>query len=572
MAKIPAAAAQAVTANTPGGGLVPPPPVLQNPASQTATPSSCPSCGGLATACQCAQTQASTAPYQRTTTDKEIFDSLMEKYSSGGPPDDGLEFEEVQARVIPPSKTTLVLDKWSLRRGKEIAEEFFSKAEDAAHDIGRSQGFISKAFKDAMPTNEDPMYDPYLQADMHSVCFEPEYSFAENPEDRERADWLKQLTESPDFQSMHNECQLDDTLSTIACESIAQKYVVYRKEEQQRQCQGGNQPGGGGGGGTGNGSGGAPGGNGSGRGMGNGQYIRQAISASQAVKHARQEVSEARDAMSALGNDMLKDDVQAIFKAIRRNPNLKKIVEMAGRYRRLAQTKQRQKSIHGMEDVAGITIGGDVERLIPQELAMLSDDELELDAMRRISERQAMEFQFSGFQAKDKGPIIVTVDESGSMSGDRIANAKALAMAMAWVAKSQKRWCALVAFSGSAQGRWVALPPDGWDAQKMLDWVAAFDGGGTVPDVPLSTVPFEYFKEMGAPKGKTDMITITDGGMGVCQDMIDKFNAWKKEEKCLHFLVIIDDEPGDLEQTCDKLWKIKSLSLEEDCVSQLVSI
>lgn len=550
MPQIPAGVAQSVAAQ--------PPPVLQNttPPPATAAPAAgCPNCGNAV--CTCVVTAE--PAYQRTTTDKEIYDSLLDRYASGTAGDDGLEIAEVAVKHTPPSKTALKLDKWSLRRGKELAEEMYSKAQDNADDVGRANGFNSAAFQEAQPAADDPMFDPYVQADMHSVCFEPEPVFADNPEDEGRAGWLKQLTESPDFQSMHNECMLDDTLSSIAGESIAKQYVVYRTQE-------GQQPGGS----NSNGSGGEN--NQAGQGVGNGQYIRRTISASRAVKQAKQEVQEASDAMSALGNDMLKDDVSSIFKAIRKNPNLKKIVEMAGRYRRLAQTKQRMKTQHGLDDVAGITMGGDTERLIAQELAMLADDDLELDTMRKICERQSLQYQFSGFQSKDKGPIIVTVDESGSMSGDRIANAKALAMAMAWVAKNQRRWCALVAFSGSAEGRWVALPPDKWDATAVLDWVAAFDGGGTVPDVPLSTVPFEYFAQMGAPKGKTDLITITDGGMYVDPGMISKFNAWKEQEKCQHYGIFIDDDPGEFGKACDKIWKIKSLSLEESCVSELVSI
>ena len=41
-----------------------------------------------------------------------------------------------------------------------------------------------------------------------------------------------------------------------------------------------------------------------------------------------------------------------------------------------------------------------------------------------------------------KGPVIVCTDESGSMHGEKNHTSKALALAMAWVARRQKRWVA----------------------------------------------------------------------------------------------------------------------------------
>ena len=53
----------------------------------------------------------------------------------------------------------------------------------------------------------------------------------------------------------------------------------------------------------------------------------------------------------------------------------------------------------------------------------------------------------------------VSVDESGSMQGEKVLTAKALALALAWIARRQRRWCALVAYSGESGERLLALPP-----------------------------------------------------------------------------------------------------------------
>ena len=107
--------------------------------------------------------------------------------------------------------------------------------------------------------------------------------------------------------------------------------------------------------------------------------------------------------------------------------------------------------------------GGDVGRLLPAELARLVVPELELDALRRIAERQAMCREHHAAEPVGKGPVIVCVDESGSMEGEKDHTAKALALALAWVARHQRRWCALVAYSGDTGERLLPLPPGRWD-------------------------------------------------------------------------------------------------------------
>src|ERR1019366_9163122 len=116
------------------------------------------------------------------------------------------------------------------------------------------------------------------------------------------------------------------------------------------------------------------------------------------------------------------------------------------------------KTRHGMDDVVGVMLDGDVGRLLPHELAKLGDDDLADDAMRRLVERQMMCREYPAVEPITRGPIIVCTDESGSMQGEKGHTAKALALALAWVARRQKRWIALCAYSGDSGERLLALP------------------------------------------------------------------------------------------------------------------
>src|SRR5688572_11667512 len=95
------------------------------------------------------------------------------------------------------------------------------------------------------------------------------------------------------------------------------------------------------------------------------------------------------------------------------------------------------------------------------------------------------------------------------MSGDKVHTAKALALALAWVARRQRRWCALVAYSGDSGERLLALPPGHWDEIALCEWLCAFIGKGSTLDIPVREMP-QYYQALNAPPGKTDVLFITD--------------------------------------------------------------
>ena len=76
--------------------------------------------------------------------------------------------------------------------------------------------------------------------------------------------------------------------------------------------------------------------------------------------------------------------VAALYRRVRNNATLKRICELAGRYRRVAQSKQRRKTTHGLDDVVGVVLDGELGRLLPQELAKLAMPEFEDDTLAAL--------------------------------------------------------------------------------------------------------------------------------------------------------------------------------------------
>ena len=117
------------------------------------------------------------------------------------------------------------------------------------------------------------------------------------------------------------------------------------------------------------------------------------------------------------------------------------------------------------EEISGIKLGKSIEYLLPNELALLNDSELEelfdlkyveeklmlfdYDSYINIEQEKKLEEFIESEKDEEKGPIIICVDTSGSMSGAPERIAKAIAFCISSKAISENRPCLLINFSTS---------------------------------------------------------------------------------------------------------------------------
>ncbi len=297
------------------------------------------------------------------------------------------------------------MDAWGLRRGRDLVAE-----------SERLQKFGTDAF---------------AAADFFAAGFEPEPKLTDGCVDPRRHQFVAQLLDTPEYRSLHADTRLDDTAAAIAAGHFAEQFAKLKKEETEAST-GGSAP----------------------RVSGGEGDLAGEMAALRAVGKARDRGPEGggrtprrrrrgRARSRASRGVTTRGPIAEIYKRVRNDPGLRRISELAGRFRRVAASKQRRKVTHGLDDVVGVEPGGDVGRLLPSELARLAVPELELDTLRRIVERQALCREHHAVEPVGKGPILVVCDESGSMEGAKAHTAKALALALAWVARQQKRWAGL---------------------------------------------------------------------------------------------------------------------------------
>jgi uncharacterized protein with von Willebrand factor type A (vWA) domain len=441
--------------------------------------------------------------------------------------------------------TALDLDEWTLRKGRELRDE---------HERFRELDL-----------------DEHAVADFFGAAFLPEPTLLTGCVDKLRHEFIEQLLQTPEYLSLHTTTLIREAPSVLAATAFAEQYSELRKrtpdnkkEEQEASEKEERNP---------------------------ATTIEKAFrkeedldrdmatlrAVNQAVLKATDDVREVNEAAAAMGmgpgspGSNNPKAIAALYRRVRNHPTLRKICTLAGRYRRVAQSRQRRKVIHGQDDMVGVTLDGELGRLLPHELAKLSIPEFEDDMYRRLIERQCMSREYRALEPVGKGPIIVSVDESGSMHGNKVETAKALALALAWIARQQQRWCGLVAYSGDTGERFLALSPGRWDEVKVMDWLCEFIGGGSDLDVPVREMP-RIYDSLQAPRGKTDLIFVTDAICRIPHDVQTRFREWKNLVQARLITLVVQSSPGDLGPLSDEVHQVHTLEIGESAVERVLSI
>lgn len=199
----------------------------------------------------------------------------------------------------------------------------------------------------------------------------------------------------------------------------------------------------------------------------------------------------------------------AAREVLRTNTQLRKIAVLAGRFRRRAAQKQAEKARGGAHEVADVTTGADLARLLPSEAVLAGDEDGEAVLFRRLTERAAMNYELRSPETKTEGPIVICIDESGSMRGERDVWAKAACLAILEIAARQNRAFAILHFDDGVTRTDVFRAPRSvrWEAiAECLTW---FSGGGTdISDAMAAGIDL-IAKEPAYRKA--DLVVITDG-------------------------------------------------------------
>jgi uncharacterized protein with von Willebrand factor type A (vWA) domain len=220
---------------------------------------------------------------------------------------------------------------------------------------------------------------------------------------------------------------------------------------------------------------------------------------------------------------------------------------------------------HGADEITDIEQGADLGRALPAELAKLSHPLRRLDFIRSLLERQLLQYQLSGTDTLGRGPLVLLLDKSGSMDGQKDIWATALALALLEHAHVERRPFALIDFNGCVTYE-TTVGPGGELPHEAL-FVSC--GGGTSIAAAFER-GLEIIAQHPGALRRSDIVLITDGGSDPERAPELRHRARGLEVTSLGLAIEVAAET--LAPWCDEAHAVSSVStLEENVARPLFS-
>ncbi len=225
------------------------------------------------------------------------------------------------------------------------------------------------------------------------------------------------------------------------------------------------------------------------------------------------------------------------------NPKLQKLARVFGRMRDNALAVRRRvldRADQEMFEIGRHRSLDDIARLVPHELVALSHPVLKRDFLRRLLDGGLLTYSLRGVDSHGHGPMILCLDTSSSMSGEKEIWSKAVTLTFVEIARRQRRRCHVVCFADAAALREFDMNPgSSWQVAlgESMDLAEHFSGGGTDFMAPLDAA-VEKISSGGLRRA--DIVLITDGECAVDPQWREDFHRAKKKRNFSVYAILID--------------------------------
>jgi len=239
-----------------------------------------------------------------------------------------------------------------------------------------------------------------------------------------------------------------------------------------------------------------------------------------------------------------------------RNPRLRRIALLFGRYRRMGLRDRELKALLASEEVVDFVQGGDVARALAGELSNFAMREREDLFYSKVVTRSLLIYELWRREEEPRA-VYLCIDSSGSMAGEKEVWAKASALALAHLALAEDRPVEVVLFGDAADPLRVVSMRPADDAstrlEKVLDVASYFLGGGTDFVKPLSHVleAIEAEHHTG-----NDLLFVSDGLCPIPNEFIRRFREAKARFDLRMTSVLIGEEPLALSEISDTVHRL----------------
>ncbi|MCJ0806062.1 ATPase RavA stimulator ViaA [Vibrio vulnificus] len=242
---------------------------------------------------------------------------------------------------------------------------------------------------------------------------------------------------------------------------------------------------------------------------------------------------------------------------LKKNNGLQEIAEQLGRManevddpdlqRTPAEELQmvEEKSDEATDDIVGIHESDDLNKLLPNETMFLAYPELEVVFYKHLADKRLMNYRVQGKSRTlrkvraqkpdnqqveiEKGPFVLCVDASGSMSGFPEQSAKAMAYALMQIALAEGRDCYVILFS-TEQITYELTKQDG--LREAADFLTYTFHGGTAFE-PLLMKSIDLMS--GDKYRNADLVVLSDFiAPRQSEEMLAKVEVLKEQKNRFH--------------------------------------
>ena len=298
-----------------------------------------------------------------------------------------------------------------------------------------------------------------------------------------------------------------------------------------------------------------------------------------ACEKATEEVKETKSAMSSLvpgsehvpsGADQEDPARMTMAERLLKMGDVREMIERCGRIQRIAGRSNPTASSEP-EEITGIDMGDDVQYMLLTEAIDLLTPELEALFYMKYAERSLLQYDRESVEPQGRGPMVVLLDESGSMCGDNHSWARAIGAACIGMGMKDSRPVTVVGFNSGIRsvhhvtesGDGMMLDTDNPDVvdaymgagRAVMQVLTQNCGGGTDYDTVLS-----YALNSGIRNERADLIFVTDDACSVSSEILNEIQSCREDSGLRIFGMTIGGGSlnGAVQSICDEVLDLDS--------------
>ena len=297
----------------------------------------------------------------------------------------------------------------------------------------------------------------------------------------------------------------------------------------------------------------------------------------QAVRAAAQKAESVSSALLAWGYGPDSNDPERraadleLAARVGKSPTLMEVARYLGRLKELMDGKRKNGYAYGRGEKYSLELGGDINRAIASEFAMLAAPETLPLFLRKLQRKALKQYQRREPICKGSGDIICMLDESSSAES-QAPWCKAVALALLDIAMRDQRRFAVIHFAGVGDVQTDLFLPGQYDREDVLRCAETFLNGNTDYETPLREA-LRLMEQEGFENA--DMVFVTDGECVLPDSFLEKLKAEQSARGFQITGILLDQEDAGFEfslrESCTNVYRTSQLSRDQIAEQLVVS-